>query len=44
MKHFLQFTDLTVDELAYVFTRASLIKRKFKAYENTTLWRTVRWP
>jgi len=34
MKHFLQFSDLTVDELAYVFTRASLIKRKFKAYEK----------
>ena len=34
MKHFLQFFDLTVDELAYVFTRASLIKRKFKAYEK----------
>jgi ornithine carbamoyltransferase len=34
MKHFLQFTDLTVDELAYVFTRASVIKRKFKAYEK----------
>ena len=34
MKHFLQFTDLTVDELAYVFSRASVIKRKFKAYEK----------
>jgi len=34
LKHFLQFTDLTVDELAYVFTRASVIKRKFKAYEK----------
>ena len=34
MKHFLQFTDLTVDELAYVFTRASVIKRKFKSYEK----------
>jgi len=34
MKHFLQFSDLTADELAYVFTRASLIKRKFKAYEK----------
>jgi ornithine carbamoyltransferase len=34
MKHFLHFTDLTVDELAYVFTRASVIKRKFKAYEK----------
>jgi ornithine carbamoyltransferase len=34
MKHFLQFTDLTVDELAYVLTRASVIKRKFKAYEK----------
>ena len=30
----MQFTDLTVDELAYVFNRASVIKRKFKAYEK----------
>ena len=34
MKHFLQFADLSADELAYVFTRASVIKRKFKAYEK----------
>jgi ornithine carbamoyltransferase len=34
MKHYLQFTDLTVDEYAYVFTRAALIKKKFKAYEK----------
>jgi ornithine carbamoyltransferase len=34
VKHFLQFADLSADELAYVFTRASVIKRKFKAYEK----------
>jgi ornithine carbamoyltransferase len=34
MKHFLQFSDLSADELAYVFTRASVIKRKFKSYEK----------
>ena len=34
MKHYLQFTDLTLDEYAYVFTRAALIKKKFKAYEK----------
>ena len=34
MKHFLQFADLSADELAYVFTRASVIKHKFKAYEK----------
>ncbi|MBU3738445.1 MAG: ornithine carbamoyltransferase [Rhodoferax sp.] len=34
MKHFLQFSDLTADEYAYLFQRAALIKRKFKAYER----------
>jgi len=34
MKHYLQFTDLTADEYAYVFARAALIKQKFKAYEK----------
>ncbi len=34
LKHYLQFTDLTADEYAYLFERAALIKKKFKAYEK----------
>jgi ornithine carbamoyltransferase len=34
MKHYLQFTDLSADEYAYLFQRAALIKAKFKAYEK----------
>jgi len=34
LKHYLQFTDLTSDEYAYLFTRAALIKKKFKAYDK----------
>jgi ornithine carbamoyltransferase len=34
MKHYLQFTDLSADEYAYLFARAALIKAKFKAYEK----------
>jgi ornithine carbamoyltransferase len=34
IKHYLQFTDLSADEYAYVFQRAALIKKKFKAYEK----------
>jgi len=34
VRHYLQFTDLTADEYAHVFTRAAEIKRKFKAYEK----------
>jgi ornithine carbamoyltransferase len=34
MKHYLQFNDLTADEYAHIFTRATEIKRKFKAYEK----------
>ena len=34
LKHYLQFSDLTADEYAYLFTRSALIKRKFKAYEK----------
>ncbi|MCK9515164.1 MAG: ornithine carbamoyltransferase [Ottowia sp.] len=34
MRHYLQFSDLRADEYAYLFERAALIKRKFKAYEK----------
>ncbi len=33
-KHYLQFSDLTADEYAYLFERAALIKKKFKAYDK----------
>src|SRR5262245_49855813 len=43
IKHFLQFSDFTPDEFAYLFERATLIKRKFKNYEphHTLLDRTL---
>jgi ornithine carbamoyltransferase len=34
LKHYLKFTDLKADEYAYLFGRAALIKKKFKAYEK----------
>jgi ornithine carbamoyltransferase len=34
MKHYLQFTDLSADDYAYLFARAALIKAKFKSYEK----------
>ena len=34
MKHFLQNSDLSADEYDYLFARAALIKKKFKAYEK----------
>jgi len=34
MRHFLQFNDLSAAECTYVFERAALIKKKFKAYEK----------
>ncbi len=34
IRHYLQFSDFTADEYAYLFARAALIKRKFKAYEK----------
>jgi ornithine carbamoyltransferase len=34
IKHFLQFSDLTADEYAWVFERAAIIKKKFKSYEK----------
>ena len=34
IKHYLQFTNLSADEYSYVFQRAALIKKKFKAYEK----------
>ncbi len=34
LKHYLQFSDLDAGEYAYLFARAALIKKKFKAYEK----------
>jgi len=34
MQHYLQFTDLSASQYAYLFDRASFIKGKFKAYEK----------
>ncbi|OIP17759.1 MAG: ornithine carbamoyltransferase [Comamonadaceae bacterium CG_4_9_14_3_um_filter_60_33] len=34
IKHYLQFTDLDASQYAYLFDRATLIKKKFKAYEK----------
>ncbi|MEO7159346.1 MAG: ornithine carbamoyltransferase [Polaromonas sp.] len=34
LKHYLQFSDLNADDYAYLFERAALIKKKFKAYER----------
>ena len=34
VKHFLQFSDLNASECAYLFERAALIKKKFKAYDK----------
>ena len=33
IKHFLQFSDFSLDEFEHVFERTKVIKRKFKAYE-----------
>ena len=34
MKHYLQFSDFSADEYAYLFARTAIIKRKFKSYEK----------
>ena len=34
VKHYLQFSDLNLEEYTYLFERAALIKKKFKAYEK----------
>ncbi len=34
IRHYLQFKDLDADEYAWLFQRAAVIKRKFKAYEK----------
>ena len=34
IKHFLQFTDFTAQEHAWIFQRAAAIKKKFKNYEK----------
>jgi ornithine carbamoyltransferase len=34
MKHYLQFSDLSADEYAWIFERARIIKARFKQYEK----------
>jgi ornithine carbamoyltransferase len=34
IKHYLQFNDLNASDYAYLFERAALIKKKFKAYDK----------
>jgi ornithine carbamoyltransferase len=34
LQHYLQFSDFTADEYAWLFARAAEIKKKFKAYEK----------
>src|SRR5829696_2087149 len=34
LKHYLQFSDFSADEYAWLFERAAIIKRKFKKYEK----------
>ncbi|HRN65945.1 MAG TPA: ornithine carbamoyltransferase, partial [Alicycliphilus sp.] len=34
MKHYLQFADFSADEYQYLFSRAAIIKGKFKSYEK----------
>jgi ornithine carbamoyltransferase len=34
VRHYLQFSDLTASDYAYIFERAALIKKKFKTYEK----------
>ncbi len=34
LQHYLQFSDLTADDYAYLFERAAVIKKKFKTYEK----------
>ncbi len=34
IRHYLQFTDLTADDYAWLFERAAVIKHKFKTYEK----------
>ncbi|MDO9196709.1 MAG: ornithine carbamoyltransferase, partial [Rhodoferax sp.] len=34
VRHYLQFSDLDASDYAYLFERAALIKKKFKAYDK----------
>ena len=34
LQHYLQFSDLTADDYAYLFERAAIIKKKFKTYDK----------
>ena len=43
IKHFLQFKDLTLDELEHLFERTRIIKQRFKATSHTIRWQTARW-
>ncbi len=36
IRHYLQFSDLRAEEYAYLFERASIIKKRFKNYEKFT--------
>ena len=43
LRHYLQFADFTADEYAYLFSRAALIKQKFKTFtkHHTLVDRTL---
>jgi hypothetical protein len=44
MKHYLQFSDFTADEYAYLLERAASSRRSSRATKSTTRWPTARWP
>ena len=35
VKHFLKLNDLNIDELYYLFERATIIKASYKSYKKT---------
>jgi hypothetical protein len=43
IKHYLQFSDLTLDEYDYVLERTRILKKKFKNYETYHRCTTARW-
>jgi len=43
IKHFLQFNDLTRDEIEHIFARAKWIKSQLKTTNSTGRWSTARW-
>jgi len=42
-RHFLQFRDLSRDEILYLFERSRVIKERFKRYETYHPLPIVRW-